>query len=269
MIKAAIIGLTLLVNVVFPDSSNSQLNAKGAGRGDIIFKFDDFMPNGKKDSFDSNFQRIVKHASENKMHVSFGIQMNTLLEENRRFCDWVRSNAIENGGFIEFWFHGWDHKLNFMLDGEKKLAEFSGTSYEYQADHLHKGMQLFTERTGLTFHTFGAPGNGFDSSTRRLLDETPEIKVWLYGDSTATTKKLVLRRPINLEYVVGKVKVDEFLKAYSKLGEVRIVTLQGHPAMWNEESWNAYVDIVEILRKDKWQFITPAEFYHKHLIKLK
>ncbi len=227
----------------------------------IVLKFDDFVPSGSEEIFSACFRRVSDHAEANDLHASFGVIAKALEKEDGPFCAWVRSNARENGGRFEFWHHGYDHKLHFKLDGVEMQGEFSGPTYAYQSAHFKQAMALFTKRTGLVFHTFGAPGNAHDGSTLRVLEEEPQIKVWLYGDTHAVTTKLVLDRPLNLECAVGVVNVEEFEKEYAGVRTHECLVLQGHPAMWSDESWNAYLDIVNMLKEDRREFITPMEWF--------
>ena len=227
----------------------------------IIFKFDDFVPSETSSGIDRNFARIVEHAINNKMNVSFGVIVKYLEAAKESFCEWVRVHAIDNGGFIEFWHHGYDHGMGFMLDGKKMIAEFSGPDYIYQSENFQKAMNIFKIKTSLTFHTFGAPGNALDETTLKVIEEQSEIKVWLYGNMKAQTTKLVLGRPLNLEHEVGKIDVAKFIHGYESQKTNECLVLQGHPPMWREESWVAYTQIVEILKKDQWEFVTPMQFY--------
>ncbi|MEK6796311.1 MAG: DUF2334 domain-containing protein [Spirochaetota bacterium] len=230
----------------------------------VMMKLDDFSPvspsTGSKVLFRAFYQKAFDYAVSNSMHIGFGISAKCLEEENAPFFAWVRSNAIENGGCVEFWNHGYDHGMGFLLDGTKMTAEFSGPPYEYQAEHFTKAMKVMKDRTGVTFRTFGTPGNAADASTLKVLEENPDIKVWLYGDMKAKTSQLVLRRSLNLEYAVGRVGVEQFMKGYRWQRTNDYFVLQGHPNMWNDASWAAYTVICEVLKNDRFEFITPMEY---------
>ncbi|MBI4979898.1 MAG: hypothetical protein HZC28_20630 [Spirochaetes bacterium] len=227
----------------------------------VMFKFDDFKPAGNKTVFHARFRRVVDHALSNNMHVSFGIICNSLEADDEPFMNWAKSNSVDNGGSFEFWHHGYTHGMGFTLDGAKMSAEFSGPPYEYQSSNFSRAMKVYNEKTGLTFHTFGSAGNATDTTGVKVLEENPDIKVWLYGDTKAKSSKLVLGRTANLEYAVGKVATDKFIKNYQWQRTNEYFVLQGHPAMWTDESWAEYTRIVEVLKTDKFEFVTPYEFY--------
>jgi hypothetical protein len=207
------------------------------------------------------FKRVADYLAQQKLKSGFGVIVNSFETGSDSSFAWIRERAIENGGLIEFWHHGYDHAMNMDIDGTRCIAEFSGPSRTYQSEHFTKACNLMTDKTGLAFHTFGSAGNATDATGAKVLDEHPDIKVWLYGDSKANTSKFVLKRTFNLEDRVGHVSFDAFLKTYVGQRNSAYVVLQGHPGGWSDESFVNFQCVVQLLVADQWVFTTPYEFY--------
>jgi hypothetical protein len=231
----------------------------------VIFKFDDLkgMKNPKQ-PVHGRFQRLVDYIESKGLKASFGIIANSLEEDNPAYCDWISKHAIEKGGRFEFWFHGYNHAMNMTVDGKTCKAEFSGPSYAYQSENFTKGCKLMHERVGFPFRTFGAAGNAVDATGVRVLEEHPEMKVWLFGKAQKGCTKFVLTRSPELEHSVGKVSFEAFLKGYTDRRTQSCMTLQGHPAMWSDEMFADFQRIVELLQTDGRIFLTPYEYYQRN-----
>jgi hypothetical protein len=230
----------------------------------VIFKFDDLKGlKNPKQPVHGRFQRLVDYIESKGLKASFGIVANSFEEDNPAYCDWISKHAIEKGGRFEFWFHGYNHAMNMTVDGKTCKAEFSGPSYAYQSEHFTKGCKLMHERVGFPFRTFGSAGNAVDDTGVRVLEEHPEIKVWLFGKAQNGCTKFVLTRSPELEHAVGKVSFEAFLKGYTSRRTQTCVTLQGHPAMWSDEMFSDFQHIVELLQADGRIFLTPYEYYQR------
>ncbi|MBI5511631.1 MAG: hypothetical protein HY903_22980 [Deltaproteobacteria bacterium] len=134
--------------------------------------------------------------------------------------------ALNAGGF-ELWFHGHTHTLG-------DVAEFSGSGLASQMDSFARGITAGRERLGVEFHSFGAPGNGFDADTMTALTTFPQLVVWFFGAAEAPV--FVLPRLIDLESKVGVVRdVEEFsglVEQTLAANPTAPITLQLHPRMW-------------------------------------
>ena len=191
------------------------------------------------------------------MKASVGIICNSLEKPSPAYVAWIKTYAIENGGLIEFWNHGLNHKW--------KPVEFNGTDLAFQLDHLTTPNRLMKEATGITFHTFGAPFNQSDAVTEQALSQVPDLKAWLFGPEKTgkdMRQPLVLKRSLTLEYDVGKISAEKFMEDYPKKaqGEPYLV-LQGHPGSWNDDSFKNFTTIADRLAADGWTFITPYEYF--------
>lgn len=221
----------------------------------VVLKIDDL-----KAPINPRFKRIADYIDGKSLKCSFGIIANSLEADNPAAFDWIRKHAVENGGRFEFWFHGYDHAMNMEVEGKPCKAEFSGPPYAYQLEHFAKGCKLMKERVGFPFRTFGAAGNAVDATGVRVLEENPEIRVWLFGPPNAKTSKVVIPRAPELEYAVGKVSLEAFVKAYVPKRTQVCVALQGHGAQWDDAMFADFQRIVELLQADGRTFVTPCEY---------
>ena len=221
----------------------------------VILKIDDL-----KAPINARFKRIADYIDSKNLKCSFGIIANSLEADNPAAFDWIRKHAIENGGRHEFWFHGYDHAMNMEVDGKPCKAEFSGPPYAYQSEHFAKGCKLMKDRVGFPFRTFGAAGNAVDATGVRVLEENPEIRVWLFGPANAKSSKVVIPRSPELEYAVGKISLEAFVKGYLPKRTQVCVALQGHGAMWDDAMFADFQRIVELLQADGRIFVTPSEY---------
>jgi len=221
----------------------------------VIWKFDDVR------GISPGFQRLADWLTAKKMKAGFGIICNSLEKENPAYFDWIKKNAVENGGVIEFWHHGYDHRTIADQGGKTGCSEFKGTDYACQHDHLAKSSALITQKTGLVFHTFGSPFNAWDNETIKAMEALPDLKIWLYGPPTPVPGKLILGRTLNLEKGTGKVATyEQFEQDYKKRKPVDYLVLQGHPAGWTPEHFASFERIAGLLAAEGWKFVTPSEY---------
>ena len=228
----------------------------------VMLKLDDMTAKGK--GVHPSYTRVADYLRSKGLKAGFGVIVNSLENDNPEWCRWVSENSEDNGGNFEFWDHGWDHAMN--IGGDNQCHEYRGTSLEHQREHMRKAHDLFLEKTGLVLHSFGSAGNAFDANTTTVLSEHPEVEVWMYGNPKNPGGKLVLGRPMNLEYAVGKIDFQTFLKGYqSKRTSLRNgLCLQGHPNMWSAAVFEEFKKVVEQLEADGWIFTTPHEYFTKY-----
>ena len=227
----------------------------------VMLKLDDVVNRGEKQGPGWRWVQLAGYLRGKGLHAGFGVIVKSIENDNPAYVDWIKRNALENGGNIEFWHHGYTHAMNFDFNGKKCTAEFSGPDEAYMMDAFSRAMNSFKEKTGLTFQTYGAPGNATDATGRKVLEAHPEIKVWLYGDERNNAGKLALRRSLNLEHAVGKINYQTFLRSYQNQRTRDYLVLQGHPMMWDDAEFEDFKRIVEQLEEDGWIFVTPIEYY--------
>jgi hypothetical protein len=228
----------------------------------VVLKFDDMQGiENRKTPVHSRFQRLADYIEGKNLKASFGIIAKSLEVDNPGYYAWIRQRALENGGHFEFWFHGYDHAMDMDVAGTHCKAEFSGPPYAYQSEHFAQGCKLMKQRVGFPFRSFGAPGNAVDATGVRVLEENPEIRVWLFGPAQIKSSKFIISRSPELEYAVGKVSFEAFVKGYQPKRSQICVALQGHPTHWDEAMFVEFQHIVEVLQADGRIFLTPYEYY--------
>lgn len=213
------------------------------------------------------FAKLADYLASKKLKSGFGVIVKSIENTpNANYVAWLKKNAVENGGYIEFWDHGWDHAMFFNCkedDECDRSTKFHGehaTCLKHQQKHLALALDTFKKWTGLEMHTLGTAGNAGNADTLKALRERPEMKVWLFGQGKADDV-MILGRWLNLEHAVGKVSYDAFVRSYQNQRQKEYVVLQGHAAMWSDQMFEDVKKIVELLENDGWIFVTPYEFY--------
>lgn len=227
----------------------------------LVWKFDDLRLGSKgkpATGISQSVRDVAEWADQHQVPISFGIICNTLANPNPEDVAWVKSHAVEHGGRIEFWHHGWDHRKAVPATGGNETCEFQQQDLAYQTCHLRDGIDAMRHATGLVFTTFGAPWNAVDATTVTAMDACPELNVWFYGPKT-DQHRAVLPRTINLEYATGKVSYDLFAAQYAKASGIPCLVLQGHPPLWGDNDLADFKRIAELLQRDGWQTVTPRD----------
>jgi peptidoglycan/xylan/chitin deacetylase (PgdA/CDA1 family) len=226
----------------------------------VIWKLDDVKA-GEKKRLAAGFKRVAAWAKAEKTVVTMGVICDSLAQPNADDVAWIKANAIENGGAVEFWHHGWDHRSWADATG-KAMWEFRGPDVTTQAKHLKDAQAIFKQTTGLTFRVFGAPFNQTDDATITAMDAVPELTIWMYPPKNETKRK-ALGRTLNIEVATGKVSYDKFAKDYAAKKPTTMMLLQGHCGMWNDDSFNDFVKIAALLKQDGWITLTASQYVEK------
>jgi len=104
---------------------------------------------------------------------------------------------------------------------------------------------------------FRAPGNNFDKTTLKLIDEQTNIKVWLYGDPTSS--KFVLHRSTEIEYPIRNPDFSEFIKHYNPTSEYHVFQL--HPDTWDNNKFNQFTQIIDYMIAQGVTFTTHYAYW--------
>jgi peptidoglycan/xylan/chitin deacetylase (PgdA/CDA1 family) len=223
----------------------------------VIWKMDDVRA-GEKRRLQAGFKRVAEWAKAEKTVVTMGVICDSLAQPNADDVAWIKANAIERGGVVEFWHHGWDHRSWTDAAG-KQQWEFRGPDVATQSKHLRDAQAIFRQTTGLTFRVFGAPFNQADDATIAAMDAVPEITLWMYPPKNETKRKL-LGRSLNMEVATGKVSYAKFAQDYATRKPTGMMLLQGHCGMWDDDSFRDFVKIATLLKQDGWTTLTSAQF---------
>jgi peptidoglycan/xylan/chitin deacetylase (PgdA/CDA1 family) len=224
----------------------------------IVLKLDDLGP-AKNGKVPDRWLKAADYAKAHKIKVSMGIIAKGMAAEAPEFFQWVKDRNAE--GSIEFWNHGWDHGSRQDGTGGQIIQEFNGESYEYQKKHMTDSNQLAREKLGFPFVSFGAPFNATDANTIKVLQEDPDIKVWIYGDAKNPAGKVVLTRDnIGIEYPTLLPSYADFLENYAHNRGGGLHTMQGHAGGWGDDRWEQFVKVVDFLIAQKAEFLLPKDF---------
>ena len=223
----------------------------------VIWKMDDVRA-GEKRRLQAGFKRVAEWAKAEKTVVTMGVICDSLAQPNADDVAWIKANAIESGGVVEFWHHGWDHRSWTDAAG-KQQWEFRGPDVATQSKHLRDAQAIFRQTTGLTFRVFGAPFNQADDATIAAMDAVPEITLWMYPPKNETKRKL-LGRSLNMEVATGNVSYAKFAQDYATRKPTGMMLLQGHCGMWDDDSFRDFVKIATLLKQDGWTTLTSAQF---------
>lgn len=220
----------------------------------IILKLDDLSWQSPA------WTRVIQFLEEKNIKSSIGIVGNSLDRKNQGYHDWIRS--LQAKGLVEFWNHGLDHKQ--WKESGRDVCEFQGTSYEHQKEHFERAQELSREVLGEAFRTFGAPFNQTDETTKKILAENPDLKVWLFGDAKANLPGVLVldRTPMNIENPTFVPNLDHLKKEYQNRNKNRdVFVIQGHPNNWTDARFADFVKIVEYLQEQGVTFTTPFDYY--------
>jgi len=226
----------------------------------IVLKLDDFGP--RNGTVHPKWIKVAEFAKEKNIPVTFGIVAKGLEENAPAFVQWTKEHHA--AGDIEFWNHGYDHAEGPNAEG-KKVQEFNGTGLDHQKTHMADANRLAREKLGFPFVSFGAPFNATDENTVRVLEESPDIKVWMYGNRNQPAGKKVLSRcySVTIESPTFIPNYADFLEGYAHNRGAEYFVMQGHPTHWNDDRWNQFTKIVEFLIAQKASFVKASDFVEK------
>lgn len=121
------------------------------------------------------WQRFFAVSREKGVKVSAGIICDSLEGDKWDYAHWLKD--LQSSGWVEFWNHGWDHK-RWETSGSKKMYEFSGTGYDHQKNHFGDSQDIIKRVLGSAPIAFGAPFNAIDSNTVKVMNESPEMRLF-------------------------------------------------------------------------------------------
>ena len=226
----------------------------------VVLKLDDLVTDAAG-GVPPEWKRLTDFALEQKLKISVGVITRSLATATPAYLDYIKD--LRKTGLVEFWFHGYDNRR--WTENGRELQEFKGTSYEQQKDHFVKSQALATEKLGFVFTAFGAPFNGYDDTTLRVLAEDPSINVILFGrpaDQSRLPGKVILERisEVNIEAPLFIPDASKFIAGYLRHAEGRrYYVIQGHPAQWSDTRWAEFVKLVDYLRENHIPVVSITE----------
>jgi predicted deacetylase len=257
--------LMMLLLIFFATYSSSvcqsELSVSPIHQQYVILKADDLI-HDENNIISKNWYKFFDYVVSQKIKTSVGMVVNSLNTDDERYPALLK--YLHRTGVIEFWNHGYDHRLGAKDESGNIYDEFRNSSLEFQIEQLKKSQSLVKEKLGIKFSTFGAPGNAIDSTTIKALNQFNEIKIWFYG--LDGSDKLVLERTSDMEYPAGKPDYNSFIENYDSTKEYLV--FQIHPNMWDENQFEEFKKIVSYLKDKNLTFILPTEYYNLKVTEL-
>ncbi|MEL6867849.1 MAG: alginate lyase family protein [Bacteroidota bacterium] len=224
----------------------------------IILKLDDLWC--KNDMVHPGWERVIEFLNSQEVKGTIGLIGSSLEKDNPVYFDWIKQREAEG---YEIWNHGFCHCR--IKDNGTEIREFRGKELEDQSESIIKTQDLAKEKLGITLRTFGAPYNSTDEHTTKALANHPDLKIWLYKETTAPTNKFVLNRipEVNIEYPVHQPDFEKFKAGYAQFKTEPILVIQGHPRSWTEDQqrFENFKKIILFLKEEGVSFTTPYEYY--------
>ena len=214
----------------------------------VILKADDLAGYpGKNKIVPKRWQKFVDIVRKYNKKANIGIIGNSLIFEDKKYFEWIRKNS----DVIEYFNHGFLHR-QFNFDGET-YSEFKSTTKEYQFQLLDYTNELFKQKIGLEFLTFGAPYNGVDKNTNLALKEA-RLKVGFFLEDGFDGINIKKENRIELEVPVHRVNVKAFKENF-KIKDYIVV--QTHPNSWNDSEFIEFEKFIKLL--DEYEFVFAKE----------
>lgn len=206
----------------------------------------------------AKWERFIRVSNEKGVKVSAGIICNSLQGNKKDYFDWLKKH--NSSGLVEFWNHGWDHKL-WNTGENKKISEFGGSGYEHQKKHFDDSQKLMKKILGESPVAFGTPFNACDADTIRVMNEDDDMRLFFCYKVKGLEGKVLA--PMNLRGEsdgTGKPNFDKFKAQYLKKKDVSFSAIQFHPNSFSDASFVEYARILDFLIAEGWTFMLPVEY---------
>lgn len=220
----------------------------------IILKADDLMYSPGSIISD-RWMRYINLVKTRNIKGSIGIVGVSIEQGNEQYLNSIKE--LHKSPNFEIWNHGYLHIVGAKNEDGEVYNEYENTSYEYQKEMFEHSQRLTREVLGFKMRTFGAPGNGIDQNTKRVIDEDDEVLVWFYG--IPGTTKFLLERKLDIEYPYGFPSYDKFVAKYDP--GVPMYVLQVHPNMWNTQQYEEFKRIIDFLAEQNVTYVNPYEYF--------
>lgn len=205
----------------------------------------------------ANWKRFFALSKAKGIKVSAGIICESLQQDKNGYHAWLK--GLQDSGAVEFWNHGWDHKRWNAKDG-RQLCEFKGSGYAHQKQHFVDAQSLMQKVFGAPPIAFGAPYNGMDADTVKVLNENADCRLCFCHTLKGLHGKVLAPMTLRGESDgTGKPNFEKFKAEYQKR-KVSFAAIQFHPSGFGDAQFAEYGKIVDFLIKEGWTFMLPAEY---------
>lgn len=214
----------------------------------IVIKLDDLTTDESSvRHFGNVFALLEKHGIKG----SFGVIGQRYLDEpgKDKSAAYATIRGWSKSGVVEIWHHGWVHSP----------TEFNTASLADQLQAFRQTIDIMREKCGIELVTFGAPHNATDATTVQALNELGTIKYWMFPTVKEGSNLVLLTRRLNMEVATGDVRFEHLKANYEKHADWPYMVLQGHANRWDEPQLKEFEAIVEFLKAQGCEFLTPCE----------
>jgi len=232
----------------------------------VILKADDLG------NFTPNWERFAQVVQSNDINASIGIIASKVTDHFSvlKIKELATATSSKGVPIFEFWNHGYDHA------GNDVTTEFSGTSVDYQIEHIRKAQQFFLDSLNIQCKTFSSPFNKTTKVTYEALKNFPEINVVMTyrkseltdtGDWLDVSKNnlKISNQKIRLHIQFESLMQVPFYKIKKDAKEIsgnRYVVIQFHPNNWNDNDFLTFQKMIDLFKKKNAQFMTPQQYYN-------
>ena len=222
----------------------------------------------------ANWNRFIKRLIDDSICAGIGVISKNVHESSISEIQRISTiNQVDGFPVVEFWNHGYDH-LSLKMNDEE--TEFLNTNYDYQYKHFQLAQHFFSDSLHITSHAFGTPHNRSDRKTDSVISNFPEINVWQQYSKLEHYDRKVWKNPkykninntdqhiiLSIDYLSLKsLNTSSFEKNFMNDTKKPYILIQIHPAIWNDEMFENFENIVRFYKKSqKVRFMTPNQYY--------
>ena len=208
----------------------------------VLLKLDDVQEQ-RRGGLSSAWLRARDFVQREGLAASLGVIGESLENPSPAYLDVLREIGCDER--FELWNHGYLNKFVPNVAAGETLAHV-GPSADAQFDAISRTQYLIQARLGVTAQIFGPHASGTDDNTYLALARIPEIKaIWFYAPRRPeATAAAVFKREANLEhplFVPSLAGLQADLA--SRPAMAPYLALQGHPDMWGDDRFQAFVEV--------------------------
>jgi Polysaccharide deacetylase len=221
----------------------------------VVVKLDDVntSPSGW---LSDKWRRVGDFSAQQKIKLSFGVITRSLEDPKPDYVTWL--HTMRDSGWIEFWFHAYDHATHVGPDGRPR-SEFADRDPAELKRRFELSQALAVKHLGAPFTVFGPPGGGetahVNADTLDAVQADPNLRVILYPSPIdALGSALQARGKVRVLDRVWQINIEQplFVPNYEKF-------VQGYQQFAAGRSYLVIERIIDFLRTQGAQFVTATE----------